>query len=29
MRVARAHAALRETLEPDYGDVTDAGSRSS
>lgn len=29
MRVARAHAALRETLEPDYGDVTSAGSRSS
>jgi len=29
MRVARAHAALRQTLEPDYGDVTSAGSRSS
>ena len=29
MRVARAHAALRETLDPDYGDVTGAGSRSS
>lgn len=29
MRVARAHAALRETLEPDFGDVTGAGSRSS
>ena len=29
MRVMRAHAALRETLDPDYGDVTSAGSRSS
>jgi RNA polymerase sigma factor (sigma-70 family) len=29
MRVARAHAALRETLDPDYGDVTSGGSRSS
>lgn len=29
MRVARAHAALRETLDPDYGNVTSAGSRSS
>jgi RNA polymerase sigma-70 factor (ECF subfamily) len=29
MRVARAHAALRETLEPDFGNVTGAGSRSS
>ena len=29
MRVARAHAALRESLEPDFGDVTGAGSRSS
>jgi hypothetical protein len=29
MRVVRAHAALRETLDPDYGDVTSAGSRSS
>jgi RNA polymerase sigma factor (sigma-70 family) len=29
MRVARAHSALRETLDPDYGDVTSAGSRSS
>jgi RNA polymerase sigma-70 factor, ECF subfamily len=29
MRVARAHAALRETLEPDWGNVTSAGSRSS
>ena len=29
MRVARAHVALRETLDPDYGDVTSAGSRSS
>jgi RNA polymerase sigma factor (sigma-70 family) len=29
MRVARAHAALREALDPDYGDVTSAGSRSS
>ena len=29
MRVTRAHAALRETLDPDYGDVTSAGSRSS
>jgi hypothetical protein len=27
--VARAHAALRESLEPDFGDVTGAGSRSS
>jgi RNA polymerase sigma factor (sigma-70 family) len=29
MRVMRAHASLRETLDPDYGDVTSAGSRSS
>ena len=29
MRVARAHAALRQTLDPDFGDVTSAGSRSS
>jgi RNA polymerase sigma-70 factor (ECF subfamily) len=29
MRVARARDALRESLEPDYGDVTSAGSRSS
>jgi RNA polymerase sigma-70 factor (ECF subfamily) len=29
MRVARAHAALRETLDPDFGDVTGAGARSS
>jgi RNA polymerase sigma factor (sigma-70 family) len=29
MRVARACDALRESLEPDYGDVTNAGSRSS
>ena len=29
MRVARAHAALRGMLDPDYGDVTSAGSRSS
>jgi len=29
MRVARAHAALRETLDPDYGNVTSAGRRSS
>lgn len=29
MRVARAREALRETLDPDYGDVTSAGSRSS
>jgi RNA polymerase sigma factor (sigma-70 family) len=29
MRVARARDALRETLDPDYGDVTGAGSRSS
>jgi RNA polymerase sigma-70 factor (ECF subfamily) len=29
MRVARSHAALRETLAPDYGDVTSVGSRSS
>ena len=29
MRVARAHAALRETLEPDWANVTSAGSRSS
>jgi RNA polymerase sigma-70 factor (ECF subfamily) len=29
MRVTRARDALRETLDPDYGDVTSAGSRSS
>jgi RNA polymerase sigma-70 factor, ECF subfamily len=29
MRVARAREALREMLDPDYGDVTSAGSRSS
>jgi RNA polymerase sigma factor (sigma-70 family) len=29
MRVARACDALREALDPDYGDVTSAGSRSS
>lgn len=29
MRVARAREALREALDPDYGDVTSAGSRSS
>ncbi len=29
MRVARACEALREALDPDYGDVTSAGSRSS
>lgn len=29
MRVARARDALREVLDPDYGDVTSAGSRSS
>lgn len=29
MRVARAREALRETLDPDYGNVTSAGSRSS
>jgi RNA polymerase sigma-70 factor (ECF subfamily) len=29
MRVARARDALRESLDPDYGDVTSAGSRSS
>lgn len=29
MRVARARDALREALDPDYGDVTSAGSRSS
>jgi RNA polymerase sigma-70 factor, ECF subfamily len=29
MRVTRAREALRESLEPDYGDVTSAGSRSS
>jgi RNA polymerase sigma factor (sigma-70 family) len=29
MRVARAREALRESLHPDYGDVTSAGSRSS
>ena len=29
MRVARAREALRESLDPDYGDVTGAGSRSS
>jgi hypothetical protein len=27
--VARAREALREALDPDYGDVTSAGSRSS
>lgn len=29
MRVARAREALREVLDPDYGDVTSLGSRSS
>jgi RNA polymerase sigma-70 factor (ECF subfamily) len=29
MRVARARDALREALDPDYGDVTGAGLRSS
>jgi RNA polymerase sigma-70 factor (ECF subfamily) len=29
MRVVRAREALREALDPDYGDVTSAGSRSS
>jgi RNA polymerase sigma factor (sigma-70 family) len=29
MRVARACEALRDSLEPDYGDVTSAGSQSS
>ena len=29
MRVARARSALRDVLDPDYGDVTSAGSRSS
>jgi RNA polymerase sigma-70 factor, ECF subfamily len=29
MRVTRARDALREALDPDYGDVTSAGSRSS
>lgn len=29
MRVARARNALRESLDPDFGDVTSAGSRSS
>lgn len=29
MRVARAREALRAALDPDYGDVTSAGSRSS
>ena len=29
MRVARAREALREALDPDFGDVTGAGSRSS
>jgi RNA polymerase sigma-70 factor (ECF subfamily) len=29
MRVARAREALREALEPEYGDVTGAGLRSS
>jgi RNA polymerase sigma factor (sigma-70 family) len=29
MRVARAREALRFALDPDYGDVTSAGSRSS
>jgi len=29
MRVARAREALREALDPDYGDVTSVGSRSS
>jgi RNA polymerase sigma factor (sigma-70 family) len=29
MRVARAREALREALDPDYGDVTSAASRSS
>ncbi|HUF34830.1 MAG TPA: RNA polymerase sigma factor [Gemmatimonadales bacterium] len=29
MRVARAREALREALDPDYGNVTSAGSRSS
>jgi RNA polymerase sigma-70 factor (ECF subfamily) len=29
MRVVRAREALREALDPDYGNVTGAGSRSS
>lgn len=29
MRVARAREALREALDPDYGDVTGGGTRSS
>lgn len=29
MRVSRARDALREALDPDYGDVTSAGARSS
>jgi RNA polymerase sigma-70 factor (ECF subfamily) len=29
MRVARAREALREALDPDYGDVTSVGSQSS
>jgi RNA polymerase sigma factor CnrH len=29
MRVARARDALRESLDPDYGDVTSVGSQSS
>jgi RNA polymerase sigma factor (sigma-70 family) len=29
MRVARARETLRETLDPDYGHVTNAGARSS
>jgi RNA polymerase sigma factor (sigma-70 family) len=29
MRVVRAREALREALDPDYGNVTSAGSRSS
>lgn len=29
MRVARARDALRESLDPDFGNVTSAGSRSS
>jgi hypothetical protein len=29
MRVARARETLREALDPDYGNVTNAGARSS
>lgn len=29
MRVARARETLRESLDPDYGNVTNAGARSS